>query len=221
MKPDLIIFDCDGVLVDSESVTNTIFAEMLGELGLRFTHDEMYHTFVGLSFAECRRKIEALLGAPLPLEFERTYDQRTHAALAERVEPVRGVLDALASLDAEGIATCVASSGSHDKMRVTLGRTGLLPRFAGRAFSTSEVARGKPHPDIFLHAAAHFGAAPERTIVVEDSIHGIRAGVSAGMTVIGYAGANDPELLAAAGATYTMTDMSRLMDIVADASRDW
>jgi HAD superfamily hydrolase (TIGR01509 family) len=214
MKPDLVIFDCDGVLVDSESITNSIFAEMLGELGLHFTLAEMYRTFVGLSFSECRRKIEASLGSPLPADFERSYDRRTHAALAQRVEPVRGVLDALAWLDAQGIPTCVASSGSHDKMRVTLGRTGLLPRFQGRAFSTSEVARGKPHPDIFLHAAAQFAAAPARTIVIEDSIHGIRAGVAAGMTVIGYAGANDPELLAAAGATYTMTDMSQLEDIV-------
>ncbi|HEY4133377.1 MAG TPA: HAD family hydrolase [Gemmatimonadaceae bacterium] len=214
MKPDLIIFDCDGVLVDSEAITNSIFAEMLGELGLYLSIAEVRREFVGLSFASCAVKLEQMLGRALPPEFEREYDRRTHAALAAEVGPVRGIPDVVATLADAGIPTCVASSGSHDKMRVTLGRSGLLERFEGRRFSTSEVARGKPHPDIFLHAAEQFGAAPERTVVVEDSVHGIRAAVSAGMIAVGYAEVTDAQLLSGAGATYTIDDMSQLIDLV-------
>jgi len=180
----LVIFDCDGVLVDSERITNQVFAAMLEELGLVFTLEDMFEQFVGHSMVYCLEKITGLLGKPPPEDFLPCYRARTKAALEIQLTAVPGIEQALDSIT---LPYCVASSGDHEKMRLTLGITGLWPRFEGRLFSVTEVKQAKPAPDIFLHAAERCGAAPDACIVVEDSPAGVRAAVAAGMTVLGYA----------------------------------
>lgn len=215
---DLVIFDCDGVLVDSEPITNAVFAEMLGELGLVMSLADMYEHFKGHSMAQGLAIMERMLGAPPPVDFVDAYRVRSIAALERDVRPVRGIESALVGLDALGARMCVASSGDHEKMQMTLGKTGLLPRFEGRLFSVSEVARGKPHPDVFLYAAQRMGIAPSRTIVIEDSPVGVCAGTAAGMTVLGYADLTDANQLTVAGAVLTFSDMHDLPKIVCDLS---
>jgi HAD superfamily hydrolase (TIGR01509 family) len=195
---DLIIFDCDGVLVDSEPLANRVFAEALDEVGLAMSFDEVCATFVGLSMSRCVEIVEQRLGRELPADFVPRLQQRTFDAFRADLQAVPGVAGAL---DRIAAPVCVASSGEHDKMNLTLGLTGLLPRFAGRMFSATEVARGKPWPDLFLHAAATLGAAPERCAVVEDSLPGIRAARAARMAAFGYAPRDDGAPLAASGAT--------------------
>jgi HAD superfamily hydrolase (TIGR01509 family) len=178
----LVIFDCDGVLVDSERVTNRVFAEMLNELGLPVTLDDLFERFVGHSMAQCLTLITEMLGHPPPASFAEEYRARTRAALAAELVATPGVEEAL---DRIQLPYCVASSGDHDKMRMTLSITGLWPRFAGRLFSVTEVPRGKPFPDVFLLAAARFGVHPSACVVVEDTPIGVSAGGAAGMTVFG------------------------------------
>ena len=167
---ELVIFDCDGVLVDSERITNRIFAQMLNELGLAVTLDDMFERFVGHSMAHCLDIITELLGRMPPAGFADEYRIRTRAAIDSELRAVPGIVEAI---DKIHLPYCVASSGDFDKMRTTLGITGLLPRFEGRLFSVTEVARGKPAPDIFLHAASKFGIEPGVCAVVEDSPTGV------------------------------------------------
>ena len=183
---DLVIFDCDGVLVDSERVANEVFAGVLREVcGLEFSLEQMFDTFVGHSRAQCLEKIEALIGEPPPAELERRYREDINQALADSVQAVEGIETVLERL---ALPCCVASSGSHDKMRLTLGKTGLIDYFDGNIFSTSEVERGKPHPDIYLHAARRMGVGdPGRCLVIEDSPLGVTGAVAAGMRVFGFA----------------------------------
>lgn len=194
---DLIIFDCDGVLVDSERITCTVLATMLNELGLPATMETAYEEFVGNSLTRCIDIIEAKLGTPIPENFVADFKRRTGEALSESLSAVDGIKEALAAID---LPTCVASSGDHDKMKITLGVTGLYSHFEGRIFSVTEVARSKPHPDVYLYAASKMQTAPERCIVVEDTAIGVTAAVAAGMTVLGYAKLSDPQQLADAGA---------------------
>ena len=217
---DLVIFDCDGVLVDSEPISNRVFTEMLVAIGLDTTPEQAMHDFVGRSMASCLAIVAERLGRPVPDDFERTMQARTFAEFRASLGAVPNVITVLDALDAAGVRTCVASSGSHEKMRTTLGITGLLPRFDGRLFSATEVARGKPHPDLFLHAARAMGAEPSRCAVIEDSPVGVRAGVAAGMTVFGFAARGQHEALAEAGAV-VFDDMTRLPDLLAvqDATR--
>jgi len=203
----LVIFDCDGVLVDSELITNRIFAGMLNELGIPVTLEDMFEQFVGRSMAACLEKIAGLLGRPVPEEFVHQYQLRTTAALKSDLEVVPGIESVL---DEMSIPYCVASSGSHEKMQTTLGITGLLPRFQGKIFSVTDVARGKPFPDVFLYAAAQSGASPSQCAVVEDTPTGVAAGVAAGMTVYGYCALTPRHRLRDAGAHYTFDSMSKL-----------
>ena len=212
---DLVIFDCDGVLVDSERVANRVLAGALRELcGLEFSLEQMFDTFVGHSKAQCLEKIERMLGCPPPAELERRYREEIDAALADSVEAVRGIEAVLGSLS---LPSCVASSGSHDKMRLTLGKTGLYDFFTGRIYSACEVERGKPHPDLYLHAAAGMGAfEPARCLVIEDSPVGVAGGIAAGMTVFGYAELMPAHKLEAAGAHRVFTDMTDLPALIAN-----
>ncbi len=194
---ELVIFDCDGVLVDSEPIVNVIFAEMLNDLGLKVTLKDMFRDFMGRSMSTCLHTIQARLGKPPPPGFVEELKRRTGVALSENLRPIESIEFALAQIS---IPYCVASSGDHEKMTLTLGLTGLLDRFNDRLFSATEVARGKPHPDLFLYAAERMGADPARTAVVEDTEVGVRAGVAAGMTVFGYAQLSDPSTLTDAGA---------------------
>ncbi len=218
MRIDLVIFDCDGVLVDSERVANEVFARALREIcGLEFTLEQMFDTFVGHSKDQCLAKIEALLGAPPPAELERRYRDEINAALAASVEPVAGIEAALNGLS---LPCCVASSGSHDKMRLTLGKTGLYDYFAGNIFSTSEVMRGKPHPDIYLHAAERMGGIdPARCLVVEDTPLGVTGARAAGMHAFGYADLMPAKRLEAAGAHRVFDHMPDLPSLIAENFR--
>lgn len=186
---ELVIFDCDGVLVDSERIAIRIDAVILQELGWRITEAEVVERFVGRSTESMTAEIEAHIGRSLPADWEDEFEPRYRDALARELVPVDGIVEAL---DAITRPTCVASSGSHDKMRFTLGLTGLYERFAGRIFSASEVADGKPAPDLFLHAADRMGVTPSGCVVIEDSVPGVQAARAAGMRVFGYGGGVTP-----------------------------
>ncbi|HET9953197.1 MAG TPA: HAD family hydrolase, partial [Polyangiaceae bacterium] len=173
----LVIFDCDGVLVDSEPIAARIFAEALGELGLQLSHEQMFDYFVGYSLRQCIDVVESLLGHAVPPGFATKLQDRTFAAFEAELRAVDGIE---AALDVLPLPHCVASSGSHEKMRKTLGLTGLLARFEGKLFSATQVPRGKPAPDLYLLAASQLGTPPEECVVVEDSPTGVKAGVAAG-----------------------------------------
>lgn len=204
----LVIFDCDGVLVDSEPIANRVLLDIVAELGLPMGADECSRTFLGRSAPACCAIIEERLGRALNDRFLGEWEQRLHEAFRREVAAVHGVVEVLDQLR---MPFCVASSGSHARMGVTLGTAGLLARFHGRIFSGADVGRGKPFPDVFLHAAARMHVSPERCAVTEDTVVGIRAGVAAGMTVFGFAGAGhtDPRELRQAGAR-TFRDMLEL-----------
>jgi HAD superfamily hydrolase (TIGR01509 family) len=204
---ELVIFDCDGVLVDSELISNRVFAAVLGELGLPLTLEFMFEHFVGRSMQHCWEEVGGMLGKEVPAHVRHELQLRTSAALEAEVQAVHGVEAVLDSLE---VPYCVASSGSHAKMATTLGATGLLPRFRGRIYSAADVARGKPAPDIFLHAADRCGVQPRDCAVIEDSPAGVAAGVAAGMTVYGYCAYTLERRLLEAGAHYTFNSMAKL-----------
>jgi len=198
----LVIFDCDGVLVDSEPIANACFARALAREGLDWSVEETMRRLMGRSMKSCVEIVEGLLGRALPQDFVDRLQADTMRAFHDApLKPVPGVVEALDAIEAAGIATCVASSGGLDKMRVTLGITGLWRRFEGRIFSSSEVPRGKPFPDLFLPAALRCGEQPFACTVVEDSLHGVQAARSAGMRALAYVGAThtDGAALRAAG----------------------
>jgi HAD superfamily hydrolase (TIGR01509 family) len=210
---ELVIFDCDGVLVDSELITNRIFVGMLNELGLALTPDDMFEQFIGRSMPQCLAAVAGLLGRPVPDNFADEFQRRSAAALKSELKSVPDIETVLTGLC---VPFCVASSGTHEKMRTTLGVTGLLPQFAGRMYSVTDVARSKPDPDVFLHAASRQGVAPSACAVIEDTPTGVRAGVAAGMTVFGYCALTPRPTLISAGAHHTferMRDLPALLSI--------
>ncbi|MFI5527697.1 HAD family hydrolase [Kitasatospora sp. NPDC051853] len=211
---ELVIFDCDGVLLDSERLAVRVDAVVLAALGWELTEEEIVHRFVGRSHRDVTAQIEAHLGRTLPedwdAEFKPLYDQ----AFADELTPVDGIEEAL---DAITLPTCVASSSSHRRLRSTLGQVGLYPRFEGRVFSASEVANGKPAPDLFLHAAATLGVEPARCLVVEDSRFGVAAARAAGMRSLGFAGGLTPPAWLEGPGTTVFTDMRELPALVASA----
>ncbi len=178
LQDRLVIFDCDGVLVDSERIAIGVDREILARLGWDLSEAEIIERFVGRSDAAITTAVEAQLGIALTRGWEGEFTPLYRAACEAGLQPVDGIVDAL---DAIEMPTCVASSGTHDKMRFSLGLTGLWGRFAGRIFSATEVARGKPAPDLFLHAARTMGVRPEQCVVVEDSRQGVLAALAAGM----------------------------------------
>jgi HAD superfamily hydrolase (TIGR01509 family) len=216
MNFDLVIFDCDGVLVDTEPIANRVLVEVLGELDLAMTPDECSRTFLGRSAPACCDIIQDRLGRPLPAHFLRDWEARMHAAFRTDVTAIPGIADAL---DQITIPLCVASSGSHARMEITLGTTGLLRRLRGRIFSSADVPRGKPFPDLYLHAAQVMGVAPLRCAVIEDTVVGVQAGVAAGMTVFGFAGGEDavPLDLERAGAL-VFAEMRELPQLLHDGA---
>jgi len=204
---DLVIFDCDGVVVDSERIVFEVFGSFIRSLGVHLTDEETREQFLGRSLADCMKIVERFRGSPAPAGSLERYTADRDRVLRERVEPVVGIREVLESLT---IPFCIASSGGHDKMRITLGATKLMPLFEGRLFSATEVPRAKPAPDIFLFAAQRMGANPARTAVVEDSVNGVLAGRAAGMTVFGYVDLTPAEKLSEAGASFTFTQMRDL-----------
>lgn len=212
---DLVIFDCDGVLVDSERIANAVFADLLSEAGLATTLEESVERYMGRSMPSALALAEEALGAALPSDLATRYAERIFALFDASLEAVPGVV---AALDAIALPTCVASSGDHERIRRALGQTGLLARFDGRIFSAADVARGKPFPDLFLHAATAMGVEPPRCAVVEDSPAGVEAAVAAGMTAFGYGGMTPSARLVAAGATSVFDDMTALPSLVTTGS---
>lgn len=210
----LVIFDCDGVLVDSEPVANRTLGQMLRELGLDLTQEQIFERFVGYSLPHCLRVIEGMLGHPAPENFLRDLQARTFAAFKTELRAMPGIEQALDELNAADVPYCVASSGDHEKMNTTLGITGLLPRFAGRIFSVTQVARGKPAPDVYLFAARQLGAEPSACVVVEDTPPGVQAGAAAGMTVFGFCAHTPEQKLRAAGAHRTFDDLRQLVSML-------
>ena len=207
----LVIFDNDGVLVDSERLANTILADLLTEAGLPYTFEETVRDFMGGSMASMRHQAEAQLGRPLPADLEDRYHQRLFDGFAhlQAIEGVEAVLD---HLDAIGITYCLASSGTHQRIHTALTAVGFLDRFEGRIFSAEDVSHGKPAPDLFLHAAGSMGVKAADCLVVEDSPLGVAAAVAAGMKVFGYAGMTDPAKLSDADAVFH--DMTALSDLI-------
>ena len=208
---DLVIFDCDGVLVDSELITNRIFAGMLNEMGIPVSLDDMFEQFVGRSMPQCLELTAELLGRPVPDGFLPEFQARTAAALKSELKAVPDIEEVLATM---GIPYCVASSGTHEKMHTTLGVTGLLPKFQGKMYSVTEVAKSKPAPDVFLYAARQSGVDASACAVIEDTPTGVRAGVAAGMTVFGYCALTPQQRLIAAGAHYTFECMRDLPELI-------
>ena len=206
---DLVIFDCDGVLVDSERLAVRTEAEILARLGWPLTEPEIVERFVGRSAAYMHGEIERHLGRPV--DWDEEFEARYHEVFERELAPVPGLVDALDRIDA---ATCVASSGSHEKMRFTLGLVGLFDRFAGHIFSVDDVDRGKPAPDIFLHAAAHMGVEPGRCAVIEDSVSGVTAGLAAGMAVFAFAGGVTGAAELALGSAVVFEEMRHLPELL-------
>jgi HAD superfamily hydrolase (TIGR01509 family) len=212
----LVIFDCDGVLVDSEPLANASFSRALKAQGLDWSVEETMRRLMGRSLKSCVEICETEIGRKLPNDFVEKMQAVTYQSFREApLQPVAGVKDAVVALQKAGIDTCVASSGSPEKMRFTLGLTGLWDLFDGRIFSASQVPRGKPFPDLFLHAAIEMNVQPFACTVIEDSVPGIQAARSAGMRALAYAGAPyaDPASLAAAGGEL-FDDMKKLPELV-------
>ena len=209
---DLVIFDCDGVLVDSERITARVFAGMLTELGLEVSVADIFERFVGRSMEQCLVIIEHWLGREVPSSFVDDYRERTGMALRAELRPVAGIEAVLASLRQP---FCVASNGTPEKIRGSLGIVGLLEQFRGKMFSVADVAHGKPAPDLFLYAARRMGATPSRCAVVEDTVTGVTAGVAAGMTVYGYCALTPRSQLIEAGAHAIFDDMPELPALLA------
>jgi HAD superfamily hydrolase (TIGR01509 family) len=208
----LVIFDCDGVLVDSERITNEVFCTMLNELGLAVTLEDMFERFVGRSLPQCMALIAEMRGGePIPATFHEDLRMRAGTALRDHVKPIPGIEAALSALQT---SYCVASSGEHAKIRLTLGATGLLPLFEGKIFSVVDVEHPKPAPDVFLLAARTMGVDPSRCVVVEDTPTGIRAAVAAGMHAIGFAMHTPPQRLIDAGAHEILVDMHELPSVL-------
>ena len=206
---DLVIFDCDGVLVDSERLSIQLDVELLAGLGWPLSKSEIVERFVGRTEAAMRAEIEHHLGRDVSAEWD-AFSERYVAAFAAGLEPVDGISDAVDAIQASGVATCVASSGDHGKIRRNLAKTGLLARFDGRIFSGDDVEHGKPAPDLFLHAAAAMGVDPSRCAVVEDSRHGVAAARAAGMMAFGFAGGVTPGVALAGPRTTLFDDMRDL-----------
>jgi HAD superfamily hydrolase (TIGR01509 family) len=208
--PALVIFDCDGVLVDSEHISHAVLQSLLAERGVMLTREETLERFMGHSMTRTLELVEKLTSVP-PAEFLPRFRAATYQAFGIDLLPVAGVADLLARIR---IPYCVASNGPREKMTLTLGKTGLLHRFAGRMFSADDVANPKPAPDLFLHAARSMGASPETCVVVEDSPTGVRAARAAGMSALGFAAITPAERLLDAGAAGTFTSMSSLPSLL-------
>ncbi len=195
----LVIFDCDGVLIDSESLSNRIVAEEVTKLGLPMTHAESMATFVGYTLEDMPAIIEPRLGRAVPPGWVDQVRQALIAAFGD-IQTIAGAEAALHAVAALPLPFRVASNSSHEEMAAKFAATGLAPLFDGRRHSALDVSRGKPSPDVFLAAAAAEGVPPAACLVVEDSLPGVRAAVSAGMQVVGLAPGTDGSPLRAAGA---------------------
>jgi beta-phosphoglucomutase-like phosphatase (HAD superfamily) len=220
VKFEAVLFDCDGVLVDSERITNGVLRDMLEELGWKLGTDECMRLFLGKAVKDERALIEAKTGQPLTDEWLVRFRERRNVGLMQGVQPIRGAVGAVAVVHQrlEGRIAC-ASGADRFKVELQLDRCGLMPYFEGRVFSGHEMPRSKPAPDVYLAAAAALQVDPSRCVVVEDTITGVTAGIAAGATVFGYsppeAGHDAPQALRAAGAARVFADMAHLPALLA------
>lgn len=194
MPPDMVLFDCDGVVVDSEALTARALCANLNRHGLAITQPELVDLFLGGTMPGLAEQARAM-GADLPETWVADTYNALFDVLAAEVEAIAGISHVLDRLDAAGIPFAIGSNGPHRKMEITLGRTGLIERFQGRIYSREDVPNPKPAPDVYLKAAADAGIAPDRCVVIEDSPSGARAGVAAGMLCFGFAGETPAERL--------------------------
>jgi HAD superfamily hydrolase (TIGR01509 family) len=215
MSYDLVIFDNDGVLVDSEPISNRVLAEYLTELGHPTTVEDSYRDFMGCAAHTVHDVIAERYGARLPEGFDGLFHARVFAAFERELTAVAGAAEVLKDLGRRGVPYCLASSAHHSWIRTALDLTALRAFHAEeRIFSAQDVGVGKPAPDLFLHAARTLGVPPERCLVVEDSRNGVLAARAAGMDVYGYAALTDPARLTAAGATGLITDLRELLALL-------
>jgi HAD superfamily hydrolase (TIGR01509 family) len=212
---ELVIFDCDGVLIDSERLAIKVDVLALRELGWPLSETDVIARFMGRSDREGRAIIEAHLGRRLPDGWTDRIERQYREAFDAELTAVDGVLEALGRIT---LPTCVASSGTHEHLRYTLSLTGLYERFAGRIFSADDVPAGKPAPDLFLHAAFEMAADPARCVVVEDSRPGVEAARAAGMRVLAFAGGLTPAELLQGPNTVVFEDMRELPALLGQAS---
>ncbi|MFJ8593297.1 HAD family hydrolase [Streptomyces sp. NPDC093598] len=216
MRYDLVIFDNDGVLVDSEPISNRLLAAYLTELGHPTSYEESIRDYMGSAMHRIHELVLERTGQRLPESFDDVFHARVFAAFEQELVAVAGASEVLEKLAADGVRYCVASSGSHERIRVGHRTTGLDRWFdEGRIFSSQDVGRGKPAPDLFLYAAERMGVAPERCVVVEDSPLGVQAAVAAGMDVYGFTAMTPADKLA--GADRLFSDMGELADLLASA----
>jgi HAD superfamily hydrolase (TIGR01509 family) len=215
---DLVIFDCDGVLVDSEVISCRAHAETLTRHGYPITSEQVLTRFLGVSDREARQVIETELGRKLPDDFEAQMKQAALQRYADDLQSIPYVGEAIAAI---GLPKCVASSGTPEKIRHGLTCAGIYDLLAPNIFSATQVKRGKPAPDLFLYAAEQMRASPKRCVVIEDSIPGVTGALAAGMTVLGFHGGSHcrpgyAETLRAAGAAVTFDDMRQLPGLIAE-----
>ena len=215
--PDLIIFDCDGVLVDTESHANDRMAEIFSAMGVAMSGTQCRALFQGRTMEDVCIRFAEMAGIAADPALPGHIRCEVEIALSSGVQPVPGVSDLMAFLDDRAIPFCVGSSGSISKMHITLGQSGLLDRLRDVLFSAQDVGRGKPHPDVFLHAAKVMGCSCDKAVIIEDSISGVQAGIAAGARVLGYCGDpfTNPDDLKAAGAEiiHTMDAVPALLRI--------
>ncbi|MEJ7931035.1 HAD family phosphatase [Ramlibacter sp. AN1015] len=212
---DAVLFDCDGVLVDSEPITNGVLRDMLQEAGWTLTPAECMRIFVGKAVRDERARIEAHTGRPLTEAWMEQFRARRNRGLIERLTPIRNAPEAVAAVHARMHGRIACASGADlFKVRLQLEKTNLMRWFEGHVFSGHDLPRSKPFPDVYLAAAASLGVAPSRCAVVEDTVTGVRAGVAAGATVFGYSppemGHHAPDALREAGAVEVFGDMAVL-----------
>ncbi|WP_369177798.1 HAD family hydrolase [Streptomyces mutabilis] len=213
MRYDLVIFDNDGVLVDSEPISNRLLAGYLTELGHPTSYEDSLRDYMGAAMHRVHDLVLERTGRKLPEDFDDVFHRRVFAAFAEDLEAVPGVVGLLEKLAVDEVPYCVASSGSHERIRVGHRKTGLDRWFEDeRIFSSEDVGRGKPAPDLFLYAAERMGVGPERCVVVEDSPLGVQAAVAAGMDVYGFTAMTPAGKLA--GATRLFRDMGELAGLL-------
>lgn len=219
LKFDAVLFDCDGVLVDSEPITNGVLRDMLEERGWKLSSDECMRLFIGKAVKDEAALIEAKTGQPVTEDWMQRFRERRNQGLVARVKPIRGAVEATAKVHAlfDGRIAC-ASGADRFKVELQMDKCGLMPYFKGRIFSGHEMPRSKPAPDVYLAAAAALGVDPKRCAVVEDTVTGVMAGVAAGATVFGYSpaevGHDAPEALRRQGALHIFQDMAELADLL-------
>lgn len=216
MQFEAVLFDCDGVLVDSEPITNGVLRDMLQEQGWTLSLDECMRQFVGKAVRDQRALIEHHTGQPLTEDWLAGFRERRNQALHAGLTAIANVHDAVAEVHARHDARIACASGADRfKVELQLRKVGLLDYFEGRIFSGHEMPRSKPFPDVYLAAAEALGARPARCAVVEDTLTGVAAGVAAGATVLAYVPQGDGAVFRQAGAVAVFADMADLPRLLA------